>query len=91
MTDLQVHKHVPIVCKVVFCLKESAVIILMCLRVIILIIIATSAILRICLLILYISKVAEVTATELLQVQTTRYIPVLVLVIAGVNNAVGVL
>ena len=66
MTNLQVHKHIPIVCKVVFCLKESAVIILMCLRVIILIIIATRTILRICLLILYISKVAEVTATELL-------------------------
>ena len=91
MTNLQVHKHVPIVCKVVFCLEESTVIILMCLRVIILIIIATSAIFRICLLILYISKVAEVTATELLQIQSTRYVPVLVLVIAGVNNSVGVL
>ena len=91
MTDLQVHKHVPIVCKVVFCLEESTVIILMCLRVIILIIIATSTILRICLLILYISEVAEVTATELLQVQSACHIPTLVLVIAGVNNAVGVL
>ena len=68
MTNLQVHKHVPIVCKVVFCLEESAVIILMCLRIIILIIIATRTIFRICLLILYISKVAEVTATELLQI-----------------------
>ena len=31
------------------------------------------------------------TATELLQVQSARYVPVLVLVIAGVNDAVGVL
>ena len=31
------------------------------------------------------------TATELLQVQSTCYVPVLVLVIAGVNDAVGVL
>ena len=63
----------------------------MCLRVIILIIIATSAIFRICLLILYISKVAEVTATELLQIQSACHIPTLVLVVTGVNNAVGVL
>ena len=63
----------------------------MSLGVIVLIVLATRTIQRICLLILYISKVAKVAATELLKVQSARYIPTLVLVITCVDNAVGVL
>ena len=63
----------------------------MCIRVIILIILPTSTILRIRLLILYISEVAEVAATELLKVQTAHYIPVPVLVVARINKAVCML
>ena len=88
---LKVDKRIPVVVKVVISFEETAIIELTSVRGIILIILAVRSELVVNLLVFDISKISEVIATELLKVQATHYIPVLIFVVEIVDNAVGVL
>ena len=59
--------------------------------VIIFVIASARPVLCVRLFVLYIGKVAEVAATELLEVQSARHIPACIPVTAGIDDAVGVL
>ena len=90
-TELQIGKYIPVVGKTIVGLNKGAIVILMGIRIIVFILTIAAQELVFCCLIGNIGEIAPVVATELLKVQSANNIPVFILVVGVIHDAIGVL